>query len=133
MTINILLVDDSSIVRKSIRKTLAMTPLEYGAVFEAENGLEALEMLAEHPVDLLFLDINMPVMNGIDFLRALRASTESFRDTAVVVVSTEGSKVRAEELQALGIRAQLRKPVRPETLSDLITTVLKGERHESIS
>ena len=127
MAYNILLVDDSSIVRKSIVKTLAMAEVEIGVVLEAENGQVALELLKDNWVDLIFLDINMPVMNGIEFAERLKES-DLLKDIPVVVISTEGSKIRAEELKALGITVQLRKPVRPESLTETITDILGQQR-----
>lgn len=125
MAFNILLVDDSSIVRKSLTKTIGMAEIEVGEVLEAENGQAALDVLRHHWVDLIFLDINMPVMNGLEFLHLLRADPK-LRDIAVIIISTEGSKIRAEELKALGITAQLHKPVRPESLTETVMQALGG-------
>ena len=129
MAYNILLVDDSSIVRKSLIKVLGMAEIEIGAILEAENGRVALEILKDNWVDLIFLDINMPVMNGIEFMEALRDSDLN-KDTPIIVISTEGSKIRADELQQLGIKAQLRKPVRPESLTEIVVGVLGKEGRE---
>ena len=123
MAYNFMIVDDSSIVRKVIQRTLSMTSIEVNLVLEAANGQEALEKLRGAWVDLVFLDINMPVMNGIEFMEHLRAD-ETYQDIPVVVVSTEGSKERIARLSALGIKAYLRKPVTPETLTEAVSQVL---------
>ena len=125
MGYNIMLVDDSGIVRKSLIKTLGMAGFEVGEVLEAENGQVALDLLKTHWVDLVFLDINMPVMNGVEFLHHLRAD-RAYKNLAVIVISTEGSDIRASELQKLGISAQLRKPIRPESLTETVREALLG-------
>ncbi len=123
MAYNLLIVDDSSIVRKVIQRALSMTGLPTGQVIEAENGKLALDTLKDNWVDLIFLDINMPIMNGMDFMAALRADPD-LKEIPVVIVSTEGSKERREELEKLGVRAYLRKPATPEQLTETITNLL---------
>ncbi|MCB0324334.1 MAG: response regulator [Bdellovibrionales bacterium] len=125
MAYNFLLVDDSKVVRKALRKTLSMTDLEVGELHEAENGLQAFEVLRSTWVDVIFLDINMPVMNGMEFMEQLRLD-EELKETPVIVVSTEGSKERRERLDELRVRVYLRKPVSPEAIVESVTDVLKG-------
>ena len=127
MAYNLLIVDDSSIVRKTIKKTLGMTSIEVSNLLEAENGSQALTLLKDNWVDLVFLDINMPVMNGMEFMEKLRAD-EALKGTAVIVVSTEGSKERIDRLTELGVKAYLRKPVTPEGLVDAIGKSLGGTK-----
>ena len=124
MALKILLVDDSAIVRKVVIRTLGLTNIEVGEVFQAENGLQALEILKSTWVDLIFLDINMPVMNGMEFMEKLRVD-EDLKDIPVIVVSTEGSKERIRRLEELGIWIYLRKPVTPETLTQAVAEILK--------
>lgn len=123
MALNLLIVDDSSIVRKVFRRALDMTDVQLGSLFEAENGQQALEILEREWVDLIFLDINMPVMNGVEFLSALRQSDQR-GSTPVIIVSTEGSKERKEQILEQGISGYLRKPVSPEELVEAIHQVL---------
>jgi len=124
MAYSFLLIDDSSIVRKVITRTIGMTDIKVDSLIEAENGKDALEKLRDHWVDLVFLDINMPVMNGVEFMEVLRADPV-LKDTPVVVVSTEGSAERIDKLTALGIKAYLRKPFTPEALIEAVGHVLK--------
>ena len=126
MAFNILLVDDSSIVRKFLTKTLKLSGVQIDNIFEATNGKEGLEVLDREQVSLVFLDINMPVMTGVEFLKVLR-SHPAKKETPVVVISTEGSKIRAQELFELGIQAQLKKPVKPEDLAETLGIVMHGE------
>ncbi|MCC6955030.1 MAG: response regulator [Deltaproteobacteria bacterium] len=127
MAYNILLVDDSSIIRKMLTKTLGLSGVPVKAVFEAENGQQALEVLDKTWIDVIFLDINMPVMNGIEFMHALRDHPE-FIATPVIVISTEGSRVRKAELADMDVKAYLRKPVSPEQIADAVQTVLNVGR-----
>lgn len=127
MSIRVLLVDDSSLVRKVMKKTLAMTGLPVDAVFEAGNGVEGLAVLKQEWVDIIFLDINMPVMNGVTFMEHVQKDP-SYSKTPVIVISTEGSDDRKEQLKQLGIKAYLRKPSTPEAISETVTNLL-GELH----
>ena len=125
MAYNLLLVDDSVVVRKVLRKALGLSGLPIGEILEAENGAEALKVLNDNWIDLIFLDINMPVMNGIEFIEKLRAS-DTLHNIPVVVVSTEGSSERKDNLIKKDVKAYLRKPVTPEQLTDTITDILGG-------
>ncbi len=130
MAYNILIVDDSSTVRSMIRKTLGLTKLVLGELLEAGNGAEALELLRANWVDLVLCDINMPIMNGFEFVAALRGD-ELLRDIPVAIISTEGSEDRISELEALGISGYLRKPFKPEEIGELVLGLLQGEsNHE---
>jgi two-component system chemotaxis response regulator CheY len=123
MAYTILVVDDSNIVRKVFLKTLGLTSIEVNKVLEAENGKKGLELLSSDWVDIVFLDINMPVMGGVEFLERLRQDPVH-KETPVVIVSTEGSQERIKHLEELGIKAYLRKPVTPESLAGTIKDVL---------
>jgi two-component system chemotaxis response regulator CheY len=114
-------VDDSAVMRQMVVRTLRMSGLPLGTVFEAGNGEEGLFVLQDQWVDLLLLDINMPVMNGEEMLRRLRATPET-ASLPVIVVSTEGSETRLAALHELGA-AVVRKPFAPETLRDTIIRV----------
>ena len=123
MAYNLLMIDDSKIVRKSLRKTLAMTDIEVGQFLEAGDGKEGLEVLRSNWVDLVFLDINMPVMNGMEFMEEL-VKDEEYKNTPVVIVSTEGSVERRNRLTELGIKSYLRKPVTPEAVVEVVNELL---------
>jgi two-component system, chemotaxis family, chemotaxis protein CheY len=123
MAFSILIVDDSNMMRKSLRKTLDMSGLTLGEILEAADGSQALDTVRERWVDLVFLDINMPIMDGIEFLKNVRADA-MLKDLAVVVISTEGSEERVQELKELGVKAYLRKPVRPEQVAETVKLLL---------
>ncbi len=121
MAFNVLVVDDSAVMRQMVVRTLKMSGLPLGEVVEAANGEEGLATLQSHWIDLLLLDINMPIMNGEEMLRRVRAEPET-ASLAVIVVSTEGSETRLAALQAMGA-AIVHKPFAPETLRDTIMRV----------
>jgi two-component system chemotaxis response regulator CheY len=134
MAFNVLVVDDSAVMRQMVVRTLRMSGVPPGSVFEAGNGEEGLFALQEQWVDLLLLDINMPVMNGEEMLRRLRANPDT-QQLPVIVVSTEGSETRLQVLQELGASI-VRKPFAPETLRDIIlkvTGVTDAEYYGAVS
>lgn len=121
MAFNVLVVDDSAVMRQMVVRTLRMSGVPLGTVFEAGNGEAGLFVLQDEWVDLLLLDINMPVMNGEEMLRRVRANPDT-EQLPVIVVSTEGSEARLQALQELGASI-VRKPFAPETLRDTILRV----------
>ncbi len=126
MAYNILVVDDSVTVRAVIAKTLDIAGVPVNELYQASNGQEALDLLAEHWVDLVFADINMPVMNGIELVE--RMSSEGLLDTIpVVIVSTEGSATRIEQLLNKGVSAYIRKPFAPEMLREVVDQVMESK------
>jgi two-component system chemotaxis response regulator CheY len=125
MGYNILVVDDSEIIRSVIKKAIGMSGLEIGCIFEAANGREALERLGDEWVDIVLTDVNMPIMNGVELMARL-ASDEELQRIPVVIVSTERSRTRIDELMTLGARAYLKKPFRPEEFRDTMALLLGG-------
>lgn len=123
MRFNIMIVDDSEVMRAMLSKVLQMSHIPLDELIEASNGVEALEKLKEHSVDVILSDINMPEMDGLTLIHHLREKPE-FLDIPVVVISTEGSKNRIEELQSLGIAEYLRKPFTPEGVRTALVKVL---------
>jgi len=123
MAYNILIVDDSASMRKIIRKTLSLSGFQVGACVEAANGKEALEILQQHPVDLVLSDINMPEMNGVEFLWQLRHDPR-WKQLPVVMITTETSEKIVKEAIELGARGYLRKPFRPEQIRSCLTEIM---------
>ena len=121
MAFNVLVVDDSAVMRQMVVRTLKMSGVPLGTILEASNGEEGLFILQDQWVDLLMLDVNMPVMNGEEMLRRIRANPES-ESLPVIIVSTEGSETRLTALQEMGASI-VRKPFAPETLRDVILRV----------
>jgi two-component system chemotaxis response regulator CheY len=128
MSYNVLIVDDSAVTREVLSRTLRLCGIDLGQIFQAGNGAEALKMLEEHWADLVFTDINMPVMDGLHLLEELRKRAE-WADLPVVVVSTEGSKSRMDELKSRGIRGYVRKPFTPEQIAAVIESIMGSTEH----
>jgi two-component system chemotaxis response regulator CheY len=128
MAFNILIVDDSKVVRSIIEKTLRMAKVALGDVHMAGNGQEALALVEQHWVDVIFADINMPVMGGVEMIQKL-SSNGVTRSIPVIVISTEGSATRIEDLKQMGVAAYLRKPISPEELSAIVHEVLGRPSH----
>lgn len=126
MAYNILLVDDSKTTRAVQKKILGLADVPLGEVFEAENGLEALELLAENWIDLVLTDLNMPEMGGAELIERMKKDS-TMATIPVVVISTEGSEQRIEELMVKGIRSYLRKPFTPEDLKIVIDKIFGGD------
>jgi two-component system chemotaxis response regulator CheY len=122
MAINILIVDDSGVMRSMIAKTIRLSGLELGEIHQAGNGREGLDVLNQNWIDLVIADINMPVMNGEEMIDRILENPD-LRDIPIVVVSTEGSKTRVDRLQKKGIRF-IHKPFTPEAIRDTVINLL---------
>jgi two-component system chemotaxis response regulator CheY len=118
-----MVVDDSEIIRSMVQRSLAMTGLPLDAVVEAPNGKAALQLLENQWVDIVLTDIHMPQMDGISLIEAMQANPE-LKDIPVVIVSTEGSATRIDELKQKGVKGYLRKPFTPEKIRDVIVNTL---------
>ena len=123
MSCNLLIVDDSPILRAAIKKVVKLAGLDEDRIFEAGNGKEALELMSTVWVDMVLLDLNMPVMNGEEFAIELRKQPD-LADVAVVVVSTESNEDRLARMRALGAIEVLHKPFEPEDLRRIIVNNL---------
>ncbi len=130
MSLNVLVVDDSSVMRAMIIKTIRMSGLDLGDVYQAANGKEGLDAARDNWVDLVIADINMPIMNGEDMIDAMQADPE-IDDIPTIVISTEGSETRIERLQEKGVTF-IHKPFTPEIIKDSILSLTGiGEGNES--
>jgi two-component system chemotaxis response regulator CheY len=120
---DILIVDDSRVMRNFLRRALSMTSLEIGTIYEAENGLEALTLLDQRTVEVIFSDINMPIMDGAVFVGEL-AKSETKRRIPVIVVSTDSSLERKNQMHSLGAKGYIAKPFSPEQLEHEVVRLL---------
>ncbi|MBS1792382.1 MAG: response regulator [Acidobacteria bacterium] len=118
MSLNVLIVDDSAAMRSIIQKTLQISGLEIGHVYQAKNGEEALVMLEENWVDLALVDINMPVMDGETLINRVRENPD-LAELPIVVVSTESSEARIVQLRSKDVEF-IHKPFAPETLRETV-------------
>lgn len=125
MSINVLIVDDSPLARRIIRRMMEMSGIQLGETVEAGNGEEALAAMSGNWVDVVLADVNMPGMNGAEMLRRMH-DDPVLCGIPVIVASTDRSAVRRAALTALGARAYLVKPLTPEALSHAVHAVLAG-------
>ncbi|HLI35420.1 MAG TPA: response regulator [Terriglobia bacterium] len=120
--LRLLVVDDSPMIRKMVEGFLrhASTPIE---IFEASNGKDALALAQSQHLDLILCDINMPGMDGLEFLRTIRAD-DGTRNIPVVIISAEGRALRVKEAVEAGAQGFLRKPFTAQEMRDQIVRVL---------
>jgi len=107
-----------------VKKALVLSVPNIGQIYEAPDGFAALAMAAEHDVDLILLDINMPKLNGLQLIRRMK-SDPSLANIPIVVVSTEGSDERLDEIRSAGVAGYIRKPFRPEQLRTVLSDILE--------
>ena len=123
MAINILIVDDSAVMRNMIIRTITLTGIEIGDIYEAGNGKKGLEMLDDKWVDLLFIDVNMPIMDGMEMLQLIREKPE-LKDLPVLIVSTESNPDRIKTIDRQGA-GFVHKPFTPEILREKMELMLE--------
>jgi len=119
----VLIVDDSSVMRKIVQRSLRLAGLDLETVLEADNGEQALAIVRQNTIDMIFSDINMPKMDGLEFVRQLQ-SLEAAKGIPIVMITTEGSQSRVVEALSLGARGYIRKPFTPEQMKERITPLL---------
>lgn len=115
MSYRVLIVDDSAAMRTFVRRVMETSGFELSSCFEASNGEEALALLRTEWVDAILTDINMPVLDGEEFLRRL-SQEDMLRTVPAIVISTDATKHRMDRMFALGARGYVTKPFRPEDL-----------------
>lgn len=127
MKLNVLIVEDDAIMRVILKKTvLSMdldTGIEVGAIYEAENGKKGLEALEQHEIDLMLVDIYMPVMDGMDMLDHVYDHPE-FSEIPAVVVSAENDEDHIDAILRKGL-GFVPKPLTHELLEDKVRKMLK--------
>jgi two-component system, chemotaxis family, chemotaxis protein CheY len=130
MPVNVLVVDDSAVMRRMIVRILRLTGLPVGEVYEAPNGQAGLSVLEENHADLLLVNINMPVMDGEEMIRQLRENPAASQ-LRIIAVSAERNPERKERLLQQGVETIL-KPFAPEVLRIQVMRVM-GVSNEHLS
>lgn len=118
MALNVLVVDDSAVMRSIVIRTLKLSGIELNEICQAGNGQQALDLLEKHWIDLVLVDINMPVMNGIEMINHVRQKAD-LSELPIIVVSTESSETRIEMLKEKNI-VFVHKPFSAETLREAV-------------
>ncbi len=124
MDSQILVVDDSAAIRKILQRVLRQTGMSIGTIHEAGDGHEGLEILKLHKIDLILSDINMPRMDGLQFLAAVKSSPER-RHVPMVMITTEGGETKVAEAVRLGASGYVRKPFTADQIKEKLVGFLE--------
>jgi two-component system, chemotaxis family, chemotaxis protein CheY len=119
----VLIVDDSSVMRKIVERALRQAGLQLTRVVEAGSGREALEALRREAVHLIVSDINMPIMDGLEFLRQVQREGLA-RGAPAVMITTESGEDHVREALAAGAQGYIRKPFTPDQVRDRVLPLL---------
>lgn len=123
MESDVLVVDDSAAIRKILQRVLRQTGMAIRTIHEAGDGQQALDLLKDQAVKLVLTDINMPKMDGLQLLRALKASPE-WRSIPVVMITTEGGEAKVGEAVKLGASGYVRKPFTADQIKEKLVGLL---------
>jgi two-component system chemotaxis response regulator CheY len=123
MALDVLIVDDSAAIRKILHRVLVQAEVPLGKVHEASDGAEALEKLKTEKVGLILSDINMPNMDGIEFLTKLKAD-DAFKSVPVLMVTTEGSQAKVMQALELGAAGYVKKPFTADQIKEKLAGIL---------
>jgi two-component system chemotaxis response regulator CheY len=121
--IRALIIDDSSVMRKIVERSLRQAGVNLTQVLEAGNGAEALAVLEQSQVDLILCDINMPIMDGLEFVKQL-AGVSNANGVPVVMITTEGSESHVVQALSCGARGYIRKPFTTDQVKEHVLPVL---------
>lgn len=123
--IRTLIVDDSSVMRKIVERALRQAGLDPLVVHEAASGTEGLDVLKVAAVDLILSDINMPSMDGLEFLRQIRAQNLA-PGVPVVMITTESSEEHVKQAIESGARGYIRKPFTAEQVKERVLPLVRA-------
>lgn len=120
------LIDDSKVMRSILRKSILMNHYQVDQFLEAENGVEGLNLLADGQgrMDVAFVDLHMPEMNGLDMLTRLREAGGGELPVPIVIVSTSADTEMQKRCMNLGASGFIRKPFTPQDIGELMTRVV---------
>ena len=121
--IRALIVDDSSVMRKIVERSLRQAGVESLVVAEAGSGVEGLEVLKSRQVDLILSDINMPAMDGLEFVRQLR-NQRLAEGIPVVMITTESSEEHVKQAIEAGAMGYIRKPFTTDQVKQKVLSLL---------
>jgi two-component system chemotaxis response regulator CheY len=115
--VDVLIVDDSAAIRKILQRVLVQAQVPIGTVYEASDGVEGLAILRAQTVGLVLSDINMPNMDGLEFLTKVRAEP-TWKDLPILMVSTEGTQAKVLEAVERGASGYVRKPFTADQIKE---------------
>jgi two-component system, chemotaxis family, chemotaxis protein CheY len=123
--IRALIVDDSSVMRKIVERALRQAGLDPLVIFEAGNGTEGLDVLRVKEVDLILSDINMPTMDGLEFLRRIQAENLA-PGAPVVMITTESSEEHVKQAIQAGAKGYIRKPFTADQVKERVLPLVRA-------
>jgi two-component system chemotaxis response regulator CheY len=123
MALDVMIVDDSAAIRKILERVLRHADLHLGDVVEAGDGREALEKLQSRNIGLILSDINMPNMDGIEFLQRVKAN-EIWKAVPIIMVTTEGSQDKVLQAIQLGASGYIRKPFTADQIKEKLIGIV---------
>ena len=123
--IRALIVDDSSVMRKIVERSLRQAGLDPLVVYDAASGIDGLEVLKSKQVDLILSDINMPSMDGLEFLRQIKAQNLA-PGVPLVMITTESSEEHVKQAILAGAQGYIRKPFTAEQVKERVLSLLKA-------
>ena len=129
MAYNFLIVDDSPPLRTVVKRAIGAAGFAGGEISEAADGRSALELLKRKWIDLVLTDFNMPVMNGLELIAAMKGNAD-LGSIPVVVITTEGSAERVRDIMCSGAAGIIRKPFTVEQIRSTLFHVLGVPENE---
>ncbi len=121
MALDVLIIDDSAAIRKILQRVLLQANIGVGKIHEANDGQEGLARMASESVSLVLSDINMPNMDGLEFLKAVKANPD-WKSVPVLMVTTEGGQDKVIQALQLGASGYVKKPFTPEQIKEKLAT-----------
>jgi two-component system chemotaxis response regulator CheY len=125
MSLRVLVVDDSPAMRSLLRKILAQSGLPIENIVDAADGVEGFIRLRDHPINLILSDINMPNMDGEEFVKLVKAD-KAYRDIPVLMITTDNSTARVLRLRQLGAQGYISKPFTPEMVKEKVLALMSS-------
>ena len=117
----VLIVDDSSVMRKLVTRGLRQAGFSVDDVVEAGNGQEALDKLqTTKDVDIILCDWNMPIMDGLTFVKSVRNSIPEINSIPIIMVTTEGGETKVTAAIDAGANGHIKKPFTPDMLKNTL-------------
>jgi two-component system chemotaxis response regulator CheY len=123
MLLDVLIVDDSAAIRKILQRVLRQADVPVGEVYEAGDGVEALDLLKGRHVDLVFADINMPNMDGLQLLGKIKGE-DQWKKLPVIMVTTEGGQTKVMASVELGAAGYVKKPFTADQIRQTLAGIL---------
>ena len=121
---SLLIIDDSSTMRRIIKRTIRMSGIQFDETLEAESGEEGFSMLSEKAMDVVLCDVNMQGMRGTEMVKKVRDELPQCANTKIIMVTTESSAAFIAEALSSGADGYIGKPFTPEKFQEKLSPLL---------